>query len=220
MRFIFFSLVMAALFPAHSFAACPQLEKPDSVVLVYGDVILPGGRVESEATCIQRGNPTVTETRMRPNGEPLRVEMAGGRLVSWSINHGASLILFRTKNAKGDPEAMIAGSRIEFDLEKDYGAGRPSVTAHVTREIEPAGAVDVSGCRFDLLRVRTLWQEPGRSSRWDSLYAPALNNPLQSRVFELDPKSLQDKREVFRSRATNVAPMEEAERICHPKPQS
>ena len=212
--------VFALFCASPAWADCAQLAKAESVVLAYGDLVLPGGRIESEATCIQRGTPTVIETRLRPNGEPLRQEFVGGRLVSMSIDKGAFNTRFRTFNAKGNPESLLPGTHVSFDMARSYAGGRPSVTIHIERDIEAAGSVEISGCHFELLRVRLLWQEPSRTARWDTLLSPKLNHPIQSRVFLLDPKSLQDVREEFRSRITQIAPEEEAERICHPKPLS
>ncbi len=219
MRLVFFSPFLAALCPALSLAACPQLEKPDSVVLVYGEVKLGNGQTEPDMMCIQRGNPTVVETRLRPNGEPLRVEMDGHRMLSWSIDHGRFNISYETRNATGDLTVLHPGQSVAFDLEKHPDRG-PVVTANVEIKAFAAQPVALSGCTFEMVRLETLYREPAKTARWDVLFAQNLGYPLASRVHDLDAKTGQPSRFVFESKAQSIAPPEEVERVCHPKPQS
>lgn len=219
MRRFFFSLFMSALGPALSLAACPQMEKPESVVLVFSELKLGNGQAEPDMMCIQRGNPTVIETRMRPNGEALRVEMEGHRLLSWSTDHGRFNIAFETRNATGDLRALHPGDSVAFDLIKHPDRG-PTVTAHVEIRAFAAQPVALSGCIFEMVRLETLYREPAKTARWDVLFAQALGYPLASLVRDLDPNTGKPVRFVFESKAQSVATVEEAERVCHPKPQS
>ena len=219
MRLGFFIPLMAALCPAQSFAVCPQLEKPESVILVFNELKLGNGQTEPDMMCIQRGNPTVVETRLRPNGEPLRVEMEGHRMLSWSIDHGRFNISYETRNATGDLRVLHAGDSVAFDLVKHPDRG-PVVSAHVEIKAFASRPVALSGCTFEMLRLETTYRESRKTARWDVLYAQTLGYPLASRVHDLDPKTGQPVRFVFESKAQSLAPPEEAERVCHPKPQS